>query len=188
MNISESKDLLQLVNENKESHFFLDEVHMSQYQIPSKVQAEISNIISKDNYLWIACQSDRLPPKTGSNLKGKIVHICFIICHVFKCFIYHFCRYQGLNPGLQLPIMSLMHLLLNSIDADIKSEIGTSGGKLRAYPLRVHVEEAGADAKLIQVGALGVAYNCRHPISTVPVTRITHRSRHAACSQLNFFA
>jgi hypothetical protein len=54
-----------------------------------------------------------------------------------------------------------MHLLLNSIDADIKSEIGSSEGKLRAYPLRVHVEEAGADAKLIQVGALGVAYNLK---------------------------
>ena len=73
-----------------------------------------------------------------------------------------FCRYWGLNPGLQLPIMSLMHLLLNSIDADIKSEIGNSGGKLRAFPLRVHVEEAGADAKLIQHGPLGVAYYCRH--------------------------
>jgi hypothetical protein len=37
-----------------------------------------------------------------------------------------FCRYQGLNPGLQLPIMSLMHILLNSLDADMKSEIGSS--------------------------------------------------------------
>jgi hypothetical protein len=73
---SESKDLLELVNDNKESHFFLDEVHVSQNQIPSKVLAEISNIISKDNFLWIACQSDRLPTKTDSNLKGKIVHIC----------------------------------------------------------------------------------------------------------------
>ncbi len=73
---SESKDLLELVNHNKESHFFLDEVHVSQNQVSSKVIAEISNIISKDNFLWIACQSDRLPAKTDSNLKGKIVHIC----------------------------------------------------------------------------------------------------------------
>ena len=29
-------------------------------------------------------------------------------------------RCRGLNPGLQLPIMSLMHLLLKSIDADMK--------------------------------------------------------------------
>ena len=80
-----------------------------------------------------------------------------------------FLRYWGLNPGLQLPIMSLMHILLNSIDADMKSEIGSSRGGLRPYPLRFHVKEA----KLIQHGPLGVAYHRRHPISTVPVARIT---------------
>ncbi len=53
----------------------------------------------------------------------------------------------GSKPGLQLPIMSLMHILLNSIDADMKSEIGSSSGGLRPYPLGFHVEEAGADAK-----------------------------------------
>ncbi len=67
--------------------------------------------------------------------------------------------------------MSLMHILLNRIDADMKS--GSSRGGLRPYPLRFHVEEAGADAKLNQHGPLGVAYHCRHPISTVPVARIT---------------
>ncbi len=69
--------------------------------------------------------------------------------------------------------MSLMHILLNSIDADMKSEIGSSRGVFRPYPLRFHVGEAGADAKLIQHGPLGVAYHRRHPISTVPVARIT---------------
>ncbi len=53
-----------------------------------------------------------------------------------------FCRYWGWNPGLQLPIMSLMHILLNSIDADMKSEIGSLRGGLRPYPLRCHVQEA----------------------------------------------
>jgi hypothetical protein len=66
-----------------------------------------------------------------------------------------------------------MHILLNSIDADMKSEIGSSRGGLRPYPLKFHVGEAGADAKLIQHGPLGVAYHRRHPISTVPVARIT---------------
>ncbi len=66
-----------------------------------------------------------------------------------------------------------MHILLNSIDADMKSEIGSSRGGFRPYPLRFHVEEAGADAKLNQHGPLGVAYHCRHPISTVPVASIT---------------
>ena len=68
---SESKDLLELVNDNKESHFFLDEVHVSQNQIQSIVLAEISNIISKDNFLWIACQADQLLIKTDANLKGR---------------------------------------------------------------------------------------------------------------------
>jgi hypothetical protein len=67
----------------------------------------------------------------------------------------------------------MMHILLNSNDADMKSEIGSSRGGLRPYPLRFHVEEAGADAKLNQHGPLGVAYHRRHPISTVPVARIT---------------
>ncbi len=84
-----------------------------------------------------------------------------------------FCRYWGLNPGLQLPIMSLMHILLNSIDADMKSETGSSWGGLWPFPLRFHFGEAGADAKLIQHGPLGVAYHRRHPISTIPVARIT---------------
>jgi hypothetical protein len=39
--------------------------------------------------------------------------------------------------------------------------------------LRFHVEEAGADAKLIQHGPLGVAYHQRLPISTVLVAMIT---------------
>jgi hypothetical protein len=66
-----------------------------------------------------------------------------------------------------------MHILLNSIDADMKSEIGNSRWGLRPYPLGFHVKQAVADAKLIQHGPLGVAYHCRHPISTVPVARIT---------------
>ena len=69
--------------------------------------------------------------------------------------------------------MSLMHILLKSIDADMKSEIGSSRGGLRPYPLRFHVKEAGADAKLTQNGPLGVLYHCRYPISTIPVARIT---------------
>ena len=55
----------------------------------------------------------------------------------------------------------------------MKLDIGSSRGGLRPYPLRFHVEEAGADAKLSQHGPLGVAYHRRHPISTVPVARIT---------------
>jgi hypothetical protein len=56
-------------------------------------------------------------------------------------------------------------------------------GGLRPYPLRFHVKQAGADAKLIQHGPLGVAYHRRHPISTVPVARIT---AHATVPSSNF--
>ncbi len=69
--------------------------------------------------------------------------------------------------------LALHSIVLNSIDADMKSEIGCSRGGLRPYPLRFHVVEVGADAKLIQHGPLGVAYYHRHPISGVPVERIT---------------
>ncbi len=69
--------------------------------------------------------------------------------------------------------MSLMQILLNSPDVDMKSEIGSSRGGLMPSPLRFHVGEAGADARLIQHGPLGVAYHRRHPISTVLFARIT---------------
>jgi hypothetical protein len=44
-----------------------------------------------------------------------------------------------------------MHILLNSIDADMKSEIGSSRGGLRPYPLRFHVKEALLLFVLLQV-------------------------------------
>jgi hypothetical protein len=49
-----------------------------------------------------------------------------------------------------------MNILLNRIDVNMNLEIGSSR-RFRLYPLRYHVEEAGADAKLIQHGPLGVA-------------------------------
>ena len=64
------------------------------------------------------------------------------------------------------------------------SEIGISRWGLRPYPLGFHVKQAGADAKLIQHGPLGVAYHRRHPISTVPVARIT---AHATVSSFLFY-
>jgi len=64
-----------------------------------------------------------------------------------------------------------MNILLNSVDADMK--LDSSRGGLRPYPLRFHVEEAGADAKLSQHGPLRAAYHFRNPISNVPVARIT---------------
>ncbi len=56
------------MKENPNTHFFLDEVLVS--QLTSKVLAEMSNTISPDNFLWVACQGDRLPSKSDPNLKG----------------------------------------------------------------------------------------------------------------------
>ena len=92
----------------------------------------------------------------------------------------------GIEPRSATPYHVLMHILLNSIDADMKSEIGSSRGGLRPYPLRFHVEEAGADAKLNQHGPLGFAYHRRHPISTIPVARITAQAT-VPGSVYNFF-
>jgi hypothetical protein len=56
----------------------------------------------------------------------------------------------------------------------MKSEIGIAlDSRQYLEALRFHVVEAGADAKLHQQWPLGVAYHCMHPISTVPVARIT---------------
>jgi hypothetical protein len=52
--------------------------------------------------------------------------------------------------------------------------------------LRFHVKEAGADAKLTQHGPLGVAYHRRHPISTIPVARITAHATVPGSSRLAF--
>jgi hypothetical protein len=53
--------------------------------------------------------------------------------------------------GVQLTIMPLVQ----SINADMKSDIGSSRSGLRPYPLRFCLKEAGA--KLSQLGPLGVA-------------------------------
>ncbi len=91
----------------------------------------------------------------------------------------------GIEPRSATPNHVFDALLLNSIDADMKSEIGSSRGGLRPYPLRFHIGEVGADAKLIQHGPLGVAYH-RHPISAVPVARITAHAMVPGFRKLKF--
>ncbi len=79
----------------------------------------------------------------------------------------------GMEPGSASPNHVFDAYTVELIDADMKSEIGSSRWGLRPYPLGFHVKQAGADAKLIQHGPLRVAYLRRHPICTVPVARIT---------------
>ena len=71
MFISGSNKVLELVNKNQNSHFFLDEVHLSPSQISSKVLADLSKTISKDSFLWVASQGDRPPRKSDDNFKGN---------------------------------------------------------------------------------------------------------------------
>ncbi len=65
------RDLKDLVIAHPNCNFFMDEVLVSKNAIPATTIAFISNIISESNYLWIACQSDKLPNTSDVNLKGK---------------------------------------------------------------------------------------------------------------------
>ena len=62
---------MELINKNQNSHFFLDEVHLSPSQISSKVLADLSKTISTDSFLWVASQGDRPPRKSDDNFKGN---------------------------------------------------------------------------------------------------------------------
>jgi hypothetical protein len=75
---------LDVVTKNQNSHFFLDEVLISENENSSELIAEIStylisemsDTISRDHYFWIACQSDStLPSRSNPILKGKSVSI-----------------------------------------------------------------------------------------------------------------
>ncbi len=66
------KDLIELVRANSNCNFFLDEVLVSKNSISSTAIATISTIISETNYLWIACQSDKLPNALDVNFRGKL--------------------------------------------------------------------------------------------------------------------
>jgi len=66
------KDLIELVKANSKCNFFLDEVLVSKMAISVTTIGTISIIISESNYLWIACQSDKLPNILDVNFRGKI--------------------------------------------------------------------------------------------------------------------
>jgi hypothetical protein len=51
----------------------MDEVHVDDCEISSKTIVEISRSISKECYLWIACQSDTNTDKDDKNLLGMLL-------------------------------------------------------------------------------------------------------------------
>ncbi len=85
----------------------------------------------------------------------------------------NFCRCRGLNPGLHSLTCLWCIYCKAALMQTWKLDNSSSRWGYRPSPLRFHVKEAGADAKLTQNGPLGVSYHRRHPISTVPVERIT---------------
>ena len=63
-------DLIQLVEDNSRCNFFLDEVLVHKSSISPSTIARMSQIIAESNYLWIACQSDKLPNLQDEKFKG----------------------------------------------------------------------------------------------------------------------
>ncbi len=74
---SESSDLEKLVKENPLSNFLIDEAPVSDESFPTKALAEMSAEISVNNYLWVACQSDKAPNLHDSNLGNYFRIICY---------------------------------------------------------------------------------------------------------------
>jgi hypothetical protein len=70
---SESSDLEKLTKENPSSNFLIDEAPVSDESFPTKTLAKISSEISVNNYLWVACQSDKTPNTQDSNLEGSLL-------------------------------------------------------------------------------------------------------------------
>jgi hypothetical protein len=68
---AESSGLEKLVKENPSSNFLIDEAPVSDKGFPTKTLAEMSGKISLNQYLWVACQSDKTPSTHDSNLGGN---------------------------------------------------------------------------------------------------------------------
>jgi hypothetical protein len=67
----ESTDAEKLVLENPSSNFFIDEAPVPEKSFPAETLAKMSRNISANNYLWIACQSDKVPHRQDPNLAGN---------------------------------------------------------------------------------------------------------------------
>jgi hypothetical protein len=60
--------ILQLVKDNPQGHFFLDEVPLAELKITAGDMKEISEKIPEENYFWFACQSQLLPQQQEQDL------------------------------------------------------------------------------------------------------------------------
>jgi hypothetical protein len=62
---------VELVEKNKFSHFFLDEVVFSEDLTTVECLANISSELSSQSYFWVASRSDEPPYKENQQLTGK---------------------------------------------------------------------------------------------------------------------
>ncbi len=72
---SEPSDLELLVHDNSTSNFFIDEAPVAGKKFSTETLANISKKVSRNNYLWIACQSDKAPHKEDVNLGGNYLRL-----------------------------------------------------------------------------------------------------------------
>jgi hypothetical protein len=83
---SESSDVKKLVESNPNSNFFIDEAPVSEENFPAEALALLSKKVSPNNFLWIACQSDKPPYKGNSNFAGNISDMRFYFTY-FNIFL-----------------------------------------------------------------------------------------------------
>jgi hypothetical protein len=81
-NLDLEEKVAQAVNENPDSHFFMDEVPLG-CGITAEELAEVSEKISPENFLWLACQSQLHPSSDDLKECGKL----FVL---IKRTFYHF--------------------------------------------------------------------------------------------------
>ncbi len=72
---AEPSDLKKLVDKNSSSNFFIDEAPVAGEKFSTETLADISKKVSRKNYLWIACQSDKIPHKRDPNLAGNYLRL-----------------------------------------------------------------------------------------------------------------
>jgi hypothetical protein len=66
--------IARVVTDNPDSHFFMDEVPLG-FGISAEELADVSEKVSLDNFLWIACQSQLHPSSDDLRDCGKLFYL-----------------------------------------------------------------------------------------------------------------
>jgi hypothetical protein len=62
--------MMQIVQDNPNGHFFMDEVPLAELRITPEDLKEISMAIPQENFFWFACQSQLSPVQQEQELKN----------------------------------------------------------------------------------------------------------------------